>query len=178
MIVELCAGLGYLIGNALLSRNALSGWVVKIIGGVAWILFLALNQNYIFMASTTVVVMTMIYGFFEWKHGTHDVRTLVDVLFEIVAVVVAGVMIGRVIFFGAYTAAPFFEAGIVIAEIFGTVLLARKRMLGWYCYIIMSVLVGILVIVINRDSAPVLGLLELSSIYFYLQGVRNFSHRK
>src|SRR3989344_1205416 len=57
--IELVAGFGYLFGHVLLSKGITAGWVIRIAGGIAWVIFLLLNQNYIFMAVTTVVVLAM-----------------------------------------------------------------------------------------------------------------------
>lgn len=75
----------------MLSKHKILGWIAKIVGGTAWIVFLFQNNNLIFMAVTVVIVLTMIYGFYKWKIG------------------------------------PFVESIIVVAEILGTVLLARKK---------------------------------------------------
>ena len=175
--IEIIAGFGYLIGHFLLSRNKVLGWVVKIIGGIAWAIFLLQNGNYIFMAVTVVIVLTMIYGFHKWQNGKYDKYTNVDRFFEILAAIVAITMILRFLLSDEYSLGPVFETIIVIAEIMGTVLLARKKILGWYSYIIMSSLAGILVIFINTDPAILLGILEISSTYFYYKGVQNFSKK-
>ena len=76
--IELIAGFGYLIGHFLLSKKHVSGWIIKIIGGIAWGVFLFHNENYIFMAVTTVIVLTMIYGFYKWKVGKYNQRTKIN----------------------------------------------------------------------------------------------------
>ncbi|MDD9953177.1 MAG: nicotinamide mononucleotide transporter [Candidatus Woesearchaeota archaeon] len=174
--IELVAGLGYLIGHILLSKKHILGWIAKILGGIAWVTFLMQNENYIFMAVTTVVVLTMVYGLYKWNTGTYDTRTKVDLFFEVLVAAVAVVMITRFLLSGVYDIAPIFEVFIVLAEVLGTILLARKLILGWYLYILMSVLVGILVIFINQHPALLLGILELSSLYFYYKGIRNFQN--
>jgi len=177
-LIELVAGFGYLMGHLLLSRKQISGWIVKILGGIAWIIFLFQNQNFIFMAVTVVIVLSMLYGFYKWNQGNYDKRTNVDKFFEILAAVVAIFMISRFILSGVYAAGPIFETVIVIAEILGTILLAHKIIFGWYSYIIMSLLAGVLVIFINSNPAVLLGILELSSIFFYYKGIKNFSNKK
>lgn len=174
--VEIIAGLGYLIGHFLLSQNKILRWISKIIGGTAWAIFLFQNGNYIFMAVTIVVVFTMIYGFYKWGTDQYDNYTRIDRFFEILAAMVAVFMTSRFLLSGVYGLGPVFETIIVIAEIVGTVLLARKKIFGWYSYIVMSSMVGILVIFINDVPAILLGILEISSIYFYYRGARNFSH--
>jgi len=174
-LLELIAGLGYLSGHFLLSKHRISGWILKIIGGSAWIVFLFQNNNLIFMTVTVVIVMTMIYGSYKWRIGKFDERTKVDKLFEILATTVAVFMILRFLLSGVYQLGSFVESIIVVAEILGTVLLARKKIVGWYSYIVMSSLAGILIIFINPNPAIVLGILEMASIYFYIKGIRNFS---
>lgn len=174
-LIELIAGFGYLIGHILLSKNNILGWIVKIIGGIAWIVFLFQNSNNIFGSVTIIIVLTMMYGFYKWKIGKPDERTNIDLSFEILASIVAIFMISRFVLSGSYQLPPVFETIIVIAEILGTVLLTRKKIAGWYSYILMSLLAGILVIFINPNSAIILGILELSSIYFYYYGIQNFS---
>ena len=66
-LLELIAGGGYLGGHFLLSKNKGIGWLLKVIGGIAWIVFLYQNNNHIFMAVTIVVVMAMFYGFYKWQ---------------------------------------------------------------------------------------------------------------
>ena len=163
------------MGVSLLSKKKITGWIVKIVGGIAWIVFLFLNQNHIFAAVTIVIVLTMIYGLYKWKIGKSNQRTKIDIFFEILASIVAIFMISRFLLSGLYQLAPIFETFIVIAEILGTILLARKIIAGWYSYIIMSLLAGVLVIFINPNPALILGILELTSIYFYYIGIRNFS---
>ena len=124
--IELTAGFGYLIGHFLLSKKNISGWIIKIIGGTAWIVFLFQNENYIFMAVTIVIVLTMIYGFYKWKISKYNQRTNIYTFFEILAIIVAIFMISRFVLSGVYELAPIFETIIVIAEILGTVLIARK----------------------------------------------------
>lgn len=170
--LELIAGFGYLIGHFLLSKKNLWGWVVKIVGAICWIIFLFKNGNYIFMAVTIAVVVTMFYGLYKWQVGQASKETKVDHLLQLLTVSVATFMIGRFVYVGNYEPAPIFETFIVIAEITGTFLLARRNILGWYFLIFMSTLVGILVIFINSNPAPILGILELASIYFYIKGIR------
>lgn len=175
--IELIAGFGYLIGHLLLSQKKVAGWVVKIIGGSAWIVFLFQNENYIFMAVTVTVVLTMFYGWYKWASGLDNRRTLVDVVFEVLTVLVAVFMIARFVFIGIYQLAPILETFIVIAEITGTLLIARKNILGWPALILMGLMVATLVVFVNPNPAIILGLLELGSIYFYIQGIRNM-HKK
>jgi nicotinamide riboside transporter PnuC len=174
-LLELIAGFGYLGGHFLLSKHKISGWIAKIIGGSAWIVFLFQNNNLIFMTVTVVIVISMIYGLHKWKVGKFDKRTKVDNFFEILAALVAIFMITRFLLSGVYQLGPFVESIIVVAEILGTVLIARKKMAGWYAYIVMSILAGILVIFINPNPAILLGILEMASIYFYIKGIKNFS---
>lgn len=70
-----------------------------------------------------------------------------------------------------------FETIIVIFEVLGTILLARKKIIGWYLYIVMISIVGILVVFINPNSAIILGILEIASIYFYIKGIMYFSKK-
>jgi hypothetical protein len=174
-LLELIAGAGYLLGHFLLSRQNALGWVVKVVSGSAWVIFLYQHENYIFMAVTMVVVLTMLYGFYKWKVGIFDTRTKVDTFFEIVAGLTAVFMIAHFALSGVYQLGGFMECIIVTAEILGTVLLARKIIIGWYAYIVMSLLAGALVIFVNPSPAVVLGILELASIYFYYRGIRSFS---
>lgn len=174
-LLELIAGFGYLSGHFLLSRHNISGWIAKIIGGTAWIVFLFQNDNLIFMAVTVVIVLTLIYGFYKWQVGKFDKHTKIDTFFEILAVLVALFMITRFLVSGLYQLGPFAESIIVVTEILGTVLLARKKIAGWYSYIVMSALAGVLVIFINPNPAIILGILEMASIYFYIKGINNFS---
>lgn len=174
-LLEFIAGFGYLGGHFLLSKHRMSGWILKIVGGSAWAIFLLQNNNRIFMAVTVVIVLTMTYGFYKWKIGKFDKRTKIDKFFEILAVIVAIFMISQFLLSGVYQIGPFVESIIVVAEILGTVLLARKKMAGWYSYIVMSSLAGILVIFINPNPAIILGILEIASIYFYIKGLKNFS---
>lgn len=174
-LLEFAAGFGYLIGHLLLSRHNIWGWILKIIGGFAWIVFLFMNQNYIFSAVTIVIVLAFIYGFYKWKIGKFDLRTRIDVFFELLAVLVAIIMIFRLAILGKYNLGFFVESIIVVAEISGTILLARKKVLGWYAYIVMSLLVGVLVIFVNTNPALVLGVLEMSAVYFYIRGIKNFA---
>ena len=173
--LEAVAGFGYLIGHVLLSRRKISGWIVKIIGGTAWIVFLFQNENYIFMAVTVVIVLIMMYGFYKWTVGIFDKRTRIDLSFECLAAIVAIFMITRFLTSGVYELGPTLESAIVIAKVLGTVLLARKIILGWYAHIVMSLLAGILVIFVNSNPAVLLGILEVSSIYFYWRGIQSFS---
>jgi hypothetical protein len=173
-LLELVAGFGYLGGHFLLSKEHISGWPVKIVGGIAWIIFLLQNHNYIFGVVTIVVVMAMVYGFYKWETGKFNKRTKLDIFFEILAVTVAIFMITKFIISGVYQLTSVFETLIVIFEILGTVLLARKKLTGWYSYIVMSLLASILVIFINPNPAIVLGTLEVLSIYFYYKGIKNF----
>ncbi len=177
-LIELIAGLGYLFGHFLLSKQKISGWVVKIIGGIAWIVFLFQNKNHIFMAVAIVIVLTMMYGRYKWKVGNFDKHTKVDSFFEILAAIIAIFMISKFVFSGAYQTGKILESIIVITEILGTVLLARKKVEGWYAYIITSALTGILVIFINKNPAIVLGMLEITSIYFYYKGIKSFSRKR
>jgi len=156
-------------------KKNISGWIVKIIGGIAWIVFLFQNENNIFGSVTVVIVLTMMYGFYKWKIGKPNERTIIDLSFEILATIVAVFMISRFILSGSYQLPPIFETIIVMAEILGTILLARKKIIGWYSYIVMSMLAGILVIFINPNPAIVLGIFELTAIYFYYRGIQNFS---
>lgn len=176
-LLELIAGFGYLGGHWLLSKKKIAGWIVKMIGGIAWIIFLFQNGNNIFGAVTVVVVATMLYGFYKWKKGRYRQHTKIDAFFEILVVLVATFMILRFAFSGVYDLSPLFEAIIVTAEIFSTVLLARRIIYGWYSAILMSLMAGILVIFINDDRALLLGILEVASIYFYYKGIRNFSKK-
>ncbi len=171
--IELVAGLGYLFGNFLLSQKKTVGWIVKIIGGSAWTIFLFLNQNYIFMAVMITVLFMMVYGFYKWRVGQYDVHTKIDIGFEALAVLVAALMTLRFLILQDYTLSGFVEIAIVSAEIIGTILLAQKRHIGWYFYTVMSILVGVLVIFLNEKSAPLLGFLEWCSIYFYYKGIKN-----
>ncbi|MBU1178646.1 nicotinamide mononucleotide transporter family protein [Patescibacteria group bacterium] len=175
--LELIAGFGYLGGHWLLSKKKIAGWVVKIIGGIAWIIFLLQNGNNIFGAVTVVVVVAMMYGFYKWKKDRYRQHTKIDTFFEILAILVAMFMILRFALSGVYNLSPIFEAIIVSAEILSTILLARRIIYGWYSCILMSLMAGILVIFINDDRALLLGILELASIYFYCQGIRNFSSK-
>ncbi|MBI5414351.1 nicotinamide mononucleotide transporter [Candidatus Peregrinibacteria bacterium] len=177
-LIELIAGFGYLIGHFLLSQKRISGWIFKIIGGIAWVIFLFDNENFIFMAVSIVMVFTMIYGFSKWKVGKFTERTNIDAFFEILAAIVAIFMILKFVLSGISQLAPIFETIIVIAEILGTVFLARKKIAGWYSYIVMSSFAGILVIFINPNPAVLLGILEMASLYFYYKGIRNFSKNK
>jgi hypothetical protein len=173
--LELIAGMGYLLGHFFLSRKNKFGWIVKMMGGIAWIVFLFQNNNLIFASVTIVVVMTMIYGFYKWQRFGRDAgRTRIDIFFEYLAVIVAIIMIARVLTLGLYNLSSVFESLIVVVEILGTVMLAYKKIIGWYLYIVMSSLAGILVVFINPNPAIVLGLLEVCSIYFYYKGIRNF----
>ena len=176
-LLEIIAGLGYLGGHLLLSRKKIAGWIIKIIGGIAWIVFLFQNENDIFGAVTVVIVAAMMYGFYKWQTGKYNQRTKIDTFFEVLAASVALFMIVRFLLLGGYQLGPIFETMIVIAEIFATVLLARKIVYGWYFHIIMSLLASALVIFINKDAAIILGILEAASIYFYYQGIRNFSNK-
>jgi len=150
-LIELIAGFGYLFGHFLLSRKNIFGWIIKIIGGIAWIIFLLQNENYIFMTVTIVIVLTMIYGFYKWKTEKYDERTIIDRFFEISAIIVAMFMVSRFVLSSVYKLAPIFETVIVIAEILGTIFLAHKKIAGWYSYTIMSLLAGMLVIFINPN---------------------------
>jgi len=170
--IELTAGLGYFIGNYFLSRDKVIGWNLKIIGGIAWIVFLYLNKNYIFMAVMVMIVLTMLYGLYKWKHKLFNTRTIVDKAFEILTVLVAISMVTVYIVQKNYSFPVGFETLIVIAEITATMLLARKLIAGWYTFIVYGVLVGVLVIFVNPQPAILLGLLELASIYFYIQGIK------
>ena len=87
-------------------------------------------------------------------------------------------MISRFLLSGTYELRSAIESVIVIAEISGTVLLARKKILGWYSYMLMSMLAGILVMFINPTPAVILGLMELGSLYFYYQGLKTFKSKK
>ncbi|MFZ2193523.1 MAG: nicotinamide mononucleotide transporter [Candidatus Moraniibacteriota bacterium] len=175
--IELIAGFGYLIGHFLLSNKRTSGWIIKMIGAIAWTTFLFQNQNYIFMSVSIIIVLMMLYGFYKWKIGQYNKQTNIDRFFEIIAAVVAISMILRFAFSGIYHLGPLFESLIVTAEILGTILLANKKIAGWYFYIIMSILVGILVIFVNPKPAIILGILEMASIYFYYNGIKNFSKK-
>lgn len=130
------------------------------------------------MAVTIMVVLTMMYGFYKWKTDKYDQKTSIDRIFEVLTVVVAIFMIVRFIWLGIYDIGKIMEVIIVIAEISGTLLLARKNILGWYSYILMSLLVGTLVIFVNSKSAIVLGILELSSVYFYNIGIKNMNKKE
>lgn len=171
-LIQLVAGLGYLVGHYLLSRKKTSGWLARILGGLGWVIFLYLNGNYIFMAVVIVIVLMMMYGFYKWHYGIWDVRTFVDRIFELLTVSVAVFMIVWFAAKGNYSASMLLETCIVIAEIAGTMLLARKYIVGWYAYIVMSVLVGILIMFVNPTPAILLGLLELASIYFFVEGIK------
>ena len=171
--IELVAGFGYLFGHVLLSKGITAGWVIRIAGGIAWVIFLLLNQNYIFMAVTTVVVLAMFYGLYKWRSGRFDERSSVDIFFEVLASVVGVMMVGYFAISQSYSLSELLQTAIVILEISGTILLARKLVLGWYAYVGMSVLVAVLIIFINPQPALLLGLLELASIYFYIQGITN-----
>ncbi|MBI5457831.1 nicotinamide mononucleotide transporter [Candidatus Kaiserbacteria bacterium] len=171
--IELVAGLGYLFGHILLSKGLTSGWIIRIAGGIAWVIFLILNKNYIFMAVTTVIVLAMFYGLYKWRSGEFDKRSTLDIFFEVLAWIVAAVVISYFLISQNYSLNELLQTAIVILEISGTMLLARKLVLGWYAYIVMSTLVAVLIIFINPQPAPVLGLLELASIYFYIQGITN-----
>lgn len=174
-IVELIAGLGYLGGHILLARKQTVGWLVKILGGIGWVLFLYLNANYIFMANTAVVVLLMCYGLYKWHQGRLNEHTAIDSGFETLAGATALIVGALLIVSGQYTFGPFIETLIVIAELLGTVFLAQGKILGWYSYTAMSLFVIYLVAFVNESSAPILALLELASIYFYIQGIRRFS---
>ena len=171
-IIELIAGLGYFAGHILLSQKKAYGWIVKIVGGVFWIIFLFQNNNDIFAAVTIVVVAELFYGLYKWVTKNESSFTAVDDIFNALAVVTALGMICYLLVQGLYTHISALETIIVIAEISGTVLLARKKMLGWYSYIVMSACASVLVIFVNSDPAVLLGILEFSSIYFYIQGIR------
>ncbi len=119
----------------------------------------------------------MIYGFYKWKIWKTDKRTNIDKFFEFLAIAVAIFMITRFVISGVYSLAPVFETIIVIAEIFWTMMLARKKIIGWYSYFVMSVLASSLVIFINPNPALILWILELSSLYFYYNWIKNFSKK-
>ena len=46
-LIQIIAGVGYLIGNFLLSRKKIFGWLVKIVGGIAWVVFLGVCRQLI-----------------------------------------------------------------------------------------------------------------------------------
>lgn len=173
-VIELIAGLGYLGGHILLARRQTIGWVIKILGGIGWVLFLYLNANYIFMANTAVVVLLMCYGLYKWHQGSIDQHSTIDSIFELLAGATAFIVGLLLVVNGEYTFGSFIETVIVVAELSGTVWLAQGKILGWYSYCVMSLLVVYLVAFVNESSAPVLALLELGSMYFYIQGVRHF----
>lgn len=129
------------------------------------------------MGVTIVIVLTMFYAFYKWHIGDYDKYTNIDRFFGILAVAVAIFMIARFIISGNYNIAPIFETIIVIAEISATVLLAYRKIAGWYACIVMSTLASILVAFINPNPAIVLGILEASSIYFYYKGIKSFSSK-
>lgn len=177
-LIELTAELGYLGGHFLLARKQSAGWIVKTVGAMGWVTFQYQNQNYIFMSVTIVMVFLLLYGFHEWQTGQQNRHTHVDTFFSIVASVVVLLMITRFILADTYQLAALFETLIVIAEIAGTMLLARGAVLGWYSYTVMSVLIAVLIVFINPESAPILAILELASIYFYVQGIQQFSSHR
>lgn len=63
--IELLVGFRYLIGHYLLSKKKIYGWLVKLVGGIAWTIFLFLNENHIFSVVAFVIVLTMIYGYYK-----------------------------------------------------------------------------------------------------------------
>lgn len=173
IVLQLTGGVGYLLGHYFLSRKSWIGWGYKIIGGSAWTIFLFLNENYIFMTSTIMVVLTMFYGLFKWRKNIFDQRTPIDKSFEVLTLFTVGLSIIYFLIQHEYSLLRVLETVAAVAEISGTMLLARKYIFGWYAYIVMSLVVASFVIFINPQPAVVIGILELLSIYFYIVGIRS-----
>ncbi len=171
-IIGLIAGLGYFFGNVLLSREKTYGWIIKIIGGIFWIIFLYQNENFIFMAATIMVVSEMFYGLYKWLKNKKNKTTKIDIVFNILSVLVVVGVVGYFALSRLFSAGYALETIIVVAEVAGTILLAQRNVLGWYSYIVMSACASILVIFLNDSPAVVLGILEFSSIFFYIQGIK------
>ncbi len=125
------------------------------------------------MVVTVMNVTTMMYGLYKWKSGIVQ-RSFIDIFFEIATMCSAFIMIGLYVSQAVFSLQKTLETIIVVAEISGTMLLARKHIMGWYLLIVMSSLVGYLVIFVNPEPAVILGILELASIYFYIAGIRAF----
>lgn len=174
--LQLFAGLGYLFGTTLIAKNNILGWPIKIVGGVAWVIFLIENNNTLFGVVTMITVTTMIYGWHKWHQEIFDQITPIDKFFTALTGVTILAVIVMLIASGNYTAGTGLETIIVIAEILGTVLLARKRVVGWYLYILMSLCVVLLITFVNTHSAPILGLLELMLLGVYIKGIKTMKH--
>ena len=128
------------------------------------------------MASTIVVTIQMIYGAILWFIGFERGKFhTYDIAFMSLATITSLGAIAHLLWMHEYSSISFLETIIVIAEIAGTILLARKNIAGWYFYIFMSALVTYLLIFVNPVPAVILGFLEFCLVFFDIQGIRRMS---
>ncbi|MFM2478545.1 hypothetical protein [Celerinatantimonas sp. MCCC 1A17872] len=180
LFLQVWGGVFYLVNKMLFSiaqtqplttrrRLKILGWGVYIFGVPPWVIILVGQQNWIAASIEFGGIPAMIFGLYVVIKG-RVANHLYDKLTSVITYffIVLGSGYSLYCHHGISSLTQVFEIGVMIGFLLGGYLLAKDNINGWFCFALMNLSMGTLMLIQHK---PILAIQQVVSLAFVLFGL-------
>ncbi len=145
------------------------GWIVYILGVPAWVILLALKNDWIAASIEFGGVPAMLFGLYTVYTDTTQPNKLFDTVTSLFTIgsIIIGVALSVYTHHGITSLHQLLELGVMIGFLLGSYFMAKGRQYGWIFFMIMNASMGTLMLLQHK---PILANQQLVSLCFVLYG--------
>ncbi|PLX83156.1 MAG: hypothetical protein C0616_00365 [Desulfuromonas sp.] len=146
------------------------GWSIYILGVPAWVLILVDKHDWIAAAIEAGGVPAMLLGLYNvWQQERPGLQQVFDraARFCTYVALLLGLGASLIDYGGLTSLSQLLEIGVMIGFLLGSYLLAKNKLSGWLCFMLMNASMATLMLIQHK---PLLTLQQLVSLCFVLYG--------
>lgn len=145
------------------------GWTIYISGVPAWVIILALKNDWIAASIEFGGVPAMLFGLYNIYTNTSEPNSLFDRIASLFTIISISAGVGFSVYshHGITSIHQLLELGVMIGFLLGSYFMAKNRSRGWIFFMLMNISMGTLMLM---QQNPILAIQQFVSLCFVIYG--------